>query len=93
MTTFSRIDIEREIRAFLVSNFLFGREEMLTDNAALLGGVIDSTGAIQLVMFLQEKFGITVEDEEIAVPENFESLANVIAFVERKIHSSVPSSK
>lgn len=93
MTTFSRTDIEREIRAFLVNNFLFGREEMLTDNAALLGGVIDSTGAIQLVMFLQEKFGITVEDDEIAVPENFESLAKVIGFVERKIQSSVPSSQ
>jgi acyl carrier protein len=92
MMTISRNDIEREIRSFIVNSFLFGREETLNDNAALLGGVIDSTGAIQLVMFLQEKFGITVEDDEIAVPENFESVTNVVAFVERKIQSAAPAS-
>jgi acyl carrier protein len=80
-------DIEREMRVFLVNNFLFGRSDALDDNAALLGGVIDSTGVIELVMFLQEKFSITIEDEEVAVPENFESLRNVVGFVERKMQA------
>ncbi len=85
--TMQTADIEREMRVFLVNNFLFGRSDALDDNAALLGGVIDSTGVIELVMFLQEKFSITIEDEEVAVPENFESLRNVVGFVERKMQA------
>ena len=51
----------------------------------MLGNVIDSTGVIELVMFLQEKFGITVEDEEVAVPQNFDSLNDVVEFVDKKL--------
>ena len=80
-------EIEREIQSFVVNHFLFGRAEALRDDAALLGGVIDSTGTIELVMFLQEHFGIKVEDEEIAVPENFDSMKHVVAFVEKKMRS------
>ena len=80
-------EVEREIRSFLVNNFLFGRAEALRDDTSLLGGVIDSSGAIELVMFLQERFAITVKDEEIAVPENFDSLKNVVALVEKKLRS------
>jgi acyl carrier protein len=85
--TMETAEIEHEIREFLVNNFLFGRAEALQDDAALFGGVIDSTGAIELVMFLQDRFVITVEDDEVAVPENFDSLKNVVGFVERKLRS------
>jgi acyl carrier protein len=78
-------DIEREIRSFLVDNFFFGRADQLQDDASLLGTVIDSTGAIELVSFLQDRFAITVEDEEVAVPENFSSVKSLVAFVERKL--------
>jgi acyl carrier protein len=84
----TRGEIEREVRTFLINNFLFGRAEALNNQAGLLGGVIDSTGAIELVVFLQDKFSITVEDEEIAVPQNFDSLGNVVSFVERKLGSA-----
>ena len=80
------IDIEREIRSFLVDNFLFGRTEEWRDHVSLLGNVIDSTGAIELVTFLQDRFAITVEDTEV-VPENFDTLENVVAYVERKLPS------
>ncbi len=80
------IDIEREIRSFLVDNFLFGRTEEWRDHVSLLGNVIDSTGAIELVTFLQDRFAITVEDTEV-VPENFDTLENVVAYVERKLRS------
>jgi acyl carrier protein len=85
--TMQTTEIDHEIRDFLVKNFLFGRAEALRDDASLLGGVIDSTGAIELVMFLQERFGITVEDAEVALPENFDSVKSVVAFVERKLRS------
>lgn len=81
----NRTQIEREIRGFLVDNFLFGRTEGLPENGSLLGDVIDSTGAIELVMFLQSNFGITVEDEEVAVPENFGSVNNIVGYVEKKL--------
>jgi acyl carrier protein len=80
-------NIEHEIRSFLVNNFLFGRADALRDNESLLGNVVDSTGAIELVMFLQDRFGITVEDEEMTIPENFSSVKNLTAFVEKKLTS------
>jgi acyl carrier protein len=79
-------DIEREIRTFLVNNYLFGRSEALRDDESLLDGVIDSTGVLELVVFLQESFAIVVEDEEV-VPDNLESVKTVVAYVERKLHS------
>jgi acyl carrier protein len=79
-------DIEREIRGFLVERFLFGRDEALREDGSLLGSVIDSTGLIELVIFLQEHFGITVEDEEV-IPENLDSVKSVVAYVARKLHS------
>lgn len=81
------IEIEREIRSFLVDTFLFGNAEALRDDTALLGGVIDSTGAVELVMFLQNHFSITVEDDEVAVPENFDSVKSVVSFVEKKLRN------
>jgi acyl carrier protein len=77
-------DIEREIRTFLVNNYLFGRTEALRDDESLLDSVIDSTGVLELVVFLQDSFAIVVEDSEVA-PENLESLRTVVTFVERKL--------
>ncbi len=77
-------DIEREIRSFLVNNYLFGRTEALRDDESLLDSVIDSTGVLELVVFLQDSFAIVVEDSEVA-PENLESLRTVVTFVERKL--------
>ena len=58
-------DIEREIRTFLVETFLFGRDEELRDDSPLMDKVIDSHGVVELVVFLQERFAIRVEDEEV----------------------------
>jgi acyl carrier protein len=77
-------DIEREIRSFLVDNFLFGRSEALQDDESLLGGVIDSTGTIELVVFLQERFALTVDEQDV-VPENFDSVKHVTAYVAKKL--------
>jgi acyl carrier protein len=79
-------DIEREIRSFLVKNYLFGRSEALRDDESLLDNVIDSSGVLELVVFLQESFAIVVEDEDV-VPDNLESVKTVVAFVERKLRN------
>jgi acyl carrier protein len=73
-----------EIRQFIVENFLFGDGEALKDDTSFTEeGIIDSTGVLELVFFLEENFGITVEDSEL-VPENMDSLQSITAFVDRK---------
>jgi acyl carrier protein len=86
MAQMNTTDIDRDIRSFLVETFLFGRAEDLRDGEPLQGNVIDSTGALELVIFLQDHFAITVEDEEV-IPENLDSVGNVVAYVARKLGS------
>ncbi|MBV8475621.1 MAG: acyl carrier protein [Acidobacteria bacterium] len=81
------IDARSEIRNFLVNNFLFGQAEALADNETLFGNIIDSSGALELVMFLEERFGISVEDEEVANPANFESFNTLVGFVDGKLRT------
>lgn len=87
--TMERAEIEREVRSFLVTTFLFGNAAALRDDGSLLGEVIDSTGAVELVTFLQDRFAITVEDEEVAAPENFDSVRTIVDFVERKLRGKI----
>ncbi len=73
------------IKDFIVENFLFGNADGLEDGTSFLEeGIIDSTGVLELVGFLEEEFGISVEDEEL-VPENLDSLNNLEAYIKRKM--------
>ena len=75
----------KRVRAFIVENFLFGKDEGLKDDTLFLEeGIIDSTGILELVGFLEEEFPVTVEDDDL-VPENLGSINNVVAYLERKI--------
>jgi len=79
------MDIKAKIRAFIVENFLFGKDEGLNDETSFLDeGIIDSTGILELVSFMEEEFHIKVEDEEL-VPENLDSIKNVVAYLEKKV--------
>jgi acyl carrier protein len=78
-------DLKQSIRTFIETSFLFreGREG-LTDGESLLGaGLIDSTGILELVTYLESEFGIVVQDEEI-IPENLDSVDQITAYVLRK---------
>jgi len=73
------------IREFILENFLFGDGESLRDNTSLMEeGIMDSTGILELLFFLEETFGISVEDEEL-VPENMDSLQNITRFINQKL--------
>ena len=77
-------DIKDTLRAFVVENFLFGTDEGLEDDTSFLeGGIIDSTGILELVSFLEEKFSFRIEDEEL-IPENLDSIEKVAQFVQKK---------
>ena len=75
-----------EIREFIVSNFLFGQAgAAFTQDASFLEtGIIDSTGLLELVAFVEQKYGIAIGDREL-VPENLDSLDNIGRFVTRKL--------
>ena len=77
--------IAEQIHSYIVENFLLGDEGELTPSDSLLeSGVLDSTGVLELVEFLEETFGIEVANEDL-VPENLDSVNNVAAFVARKL--------
>lgn len=82
------MQIEPQIRQYLAENFLFSDNGYeLEDEASFLEeGIVDSTGVLELVMFVEETFGITVQDEEI-VPQNFDSVSQLSAYVRRKLAS------
>ena len=79
-------DNRNKIRAFIIENFLFGSDDGLKDDASFLEeGIIDSTGVLELVTFLEEEFSIVIDDEEL-IPENLDSIDNVIGYLERKLN-------
>jgi acyl carrier protein len=78
--------IEREVRHFLVDQFFSGRAEELRADGSLLGTVVDSTGVLVLITYLQDQFGITVEDEDV-IPANLDSVNNVVAYVAGKLQA------
>lgn len=75
---------KNKVREFVVENFLFGEGDDLGDDTSFLEeGIIDSTGILELVDFLEEEFDISIDDEEL-VPENLDSLKNVAAYLKKK---------
>jgi acyl carrier protein len=77
--------MQKTIRTFIVDNFLFGRQNGLTDNESLLEqGVIDSIGLLELISFLQKQYGIKVADEDL-IPANLDSIDRIAGFVQRKL--------
>ncbi len=73
-----------KIRGFIVENFLFGESERLQDDTSFLSSaIIDSTGILELVAFLEETFGIKVQDSEM-LPENLDSINNISLFLSGK---------
>ncbi len=83
-----KMDNSSKVREFVVENFLFGDGEALKDDTSFMEeGIIDSTGILELVFFLEETFSISVEDDEL-VPDNMDSLANISGFINRKLDGS-----
>jgi acyl carrier protein len=75
----------QRVRTYILQNFLFSDEAaLLNDTDSLLGkGIIDSTGALELIHFLETEFGIKVDDTEMT-PENLDSVEKIMALLKRK---------
>ncbi len=77
--------MREQIRQFIINNFLFGESEegLGDDDSFLEKGILDSTGMLELVAFIEETYEINMEDEEL-IPENLDSINNLTAFIDRK---------
>jgi acyl carrier protein len=76
---------EAQLRKYILQNFMYTDDESrLTREMSLIdNGVIDSTGVLELVSFIEESFGVKVEDTEL-VPDNFDSVTRLLNYIERK---------
>lgn len=73
------------IRTFIVENYLFGNETGLDHNTSFTkSGIIDSTGMLELIQYLEKNHKITIHDQEL-IPENFDSLSNISKYLEKKL--------
>jgi acyl carrier protein len=79
------MSVQEQIRLFIAENFLFNPNgfDLSDDDSFLDEGVVDSTGTLELVMFVEETFNISVGDNEIE-PENFDSVNKLAAYIGRK---------
>lgn len=76
------------VRNYVVTSFLFGDAASLQDDTSFMGGgIIDSTGILELIMFIEETYAIKVQPEEM-LPENFDSVNRVALFIARKLSSA-----
>ena len=78
-------NVEEKVRAYIAQNILFsGDGYPYPDDASFLNeGIIDSMNVLELVMFVENNYGITVEDQDI-VPDNFDSISKLAAYIRRK---------
>ncbi|MGC4114773.1 MAG: acyl carrier protein [Myxococcales bacterium] len=75
--------VREQVRGFIESNFYLG-DTVLEDEASLLEkGIVDSTGVLEVIAFLESAFGVVVADDE-TTPENLDSISGIAAFVARK---------
>lgn len=75
---------KEQVRQFVITNFYVADPAALQDSESLLdSGIVDSTGVLEVIGFLEETFGIKVEDREM-LPENLDSIERIAAFVARK---------
>lgn len=78
-------NLKKNIRAFMLNNFLLDADESaLADDASFLDqGIIDSTGILELINWIEDTFSIQISDEEM-LPKNFDSINKILAFIETK---------
>ena len=78
--------IKQQVVQFIISNFLFDENQQSIDEkeSLLEAGILDSTGVIELIAFIEETYGIKIEDEEI-IPENLDTILDITYFIEQKL--------
>jgi len=78
-------DLRERIQKFILENYLFStdRSALGLDDSLLGRGIVDSTGMLEIIMFIEEQLGVAVKDEEM-IPDNLDSVNRIAAFVESR---------
>ncbi len=85
------MNYKEEVRQFIINNFLFGNAIPIEDDKSFLeSDIIDSTGMLELIMFLESTYRLKIEPEEM-LPENLDTLNRVSDFITRKLRSAEPT--
>lgn len=84
------LSVEREIREFITEKFLYGEDDgkLSGDDSFMEQGIIDSTGVLELVAFIEGKYGIKIKNDEL-VPDNLDSINKLIRFINGKTQLSM----
>ena len=79
-------DTNKQLRDYIVENFLFGdtETEFSDTDSFMEKGIIDSTGILEVITYIEENFNIKIEDHEL-IPENLDSISNIVSFIDRKV--------
>ena len=79
------MSVEQKVRSYILENFLFSDDEsaLNSGDSFLEKGVLDSTGILEVIYFLEEEFEISIDDEEM-IPENLDSVNNIVRFIGSK---------
>ncbi|MCW9014621.1 MAG: acyl carrier protein [Gammaproteobacteria bacterium] len=79
------MSVEQQIRDYILENYLFTDDQsaLINGDSFLEKGILDSTGILEVIYFIEDEFGVKVEDEEM-IPENLDSVDNIVAFIGRK---------
>jgi len=88
------MSVEAQIRHYILENFLFTSDETKLKNtdSFLEEGIVDSTGILELLMFVEETFNVKVEDEEV-LPDNFDSVDQLARYIRRKKGVAEPAAE
>jgi acyl carrier protein len=77
-------EVKEKIHNFIKNNFMImGGDSIVEEDSLMEKGIVDSTGVLEVINFLQSDFGIIVADEEM-LPENLDSIAKIAAYINRK---------
>jgi acyl carrier protein len=77
-------EIVAKVKDYIEKNFVYDQETTLkVDESLLDSGLVDSTGILEVVSFIEETFGVSIEDEEM-VPDNLDSVTKISSFIARK---------
>jgi acyl carrier protein len=79
------MSVEQQVRSYILENFLFTNDAaaLVNGDSFLEKGIIDSTGVLEMIYFLEEQFEIKVADQEM-IPENLDSVDNIVRYVSNK---------
>jgi acyl carrier protein len=81
--------VEQQVRDFIAQNFVMAEAaDLAADQSLMEARLIDSTGVLELVAFLEEAFGVQVSDADL-VPENLDTIGSIVAYVQRKTGGTV----